>query len=113
MPQSEPLELVRTHIAGVSVRDLAARFGTPVYIYDAAKIVDTCVDVSDDDFESAVRSARALRDGIKRAYTTKFNSPLPGGKTPRDLATAMSVIVRVQSAAATQAQAAGVLTANV
>lgn len=46
MPQSEPFELVRTQIAGVSVRDLADRFGTPVYVYDAAKIVARISDLA-------------------------------------------------------------------
>ena len=40
MPTAEPFSTTRTQIAGVSVRDLAARFGTPTYVYDAAKIVE-------------------------------------------------------------------------
>ncbi|MEX2176395.1 MAG: diaminopimelate decarboxylase, partial [Pirellulaceae bacterium] len=38
MPTAEPLNALRTEIAGVSVCQLAAQFGTPAYIYDAAKI---------------------------------------------------------------------------
>jgi diaminopimelate decarboxylase len=45
MPQSEPFHPLRTEIAGASVRDLAAQFGTPVYVYDAAKIVERINDL--------------------------------------------------------------------
>jgi len=45
MPTSEPLATTRTQIAGASVCDLAARFGTPVYVYDAAKIVERVNDL--------------------------------------------------------------------
>ena len=45
MPTSEPLATTRTQIAGASVRDLATRFGTPVYVYDAARIVDRVNDL--------------------------------------------------------------------
>jgi diaminopimelate decarboxylase len=45
MPISEPFHPIRTEIAGVSVRDLAAQFGTPVYVYDAAKIVERIADL--------------------------------------------------------------------
>src|SRR5262245_710219 len=45
MPTSEPFVTVRTQIAGVGVVDLARRFGTPVYVYDAAKIVERINDL--------------------------------------------------------------------
>jgi diaminopimelate decarboxylase len=45
MPTSEPFATTRTHIAGASIPDLAARFGTPVYVYDAAKIVERINDL--------------------------------------------------------------------
>jgi diaminopimelate decarboxylase len=45
MPTSEPFSVIRTQIAGVGVRELAARFGTPAYIYDAAKIVERINDL--------------------------------------------------------------------
>jgi hypothetical protein len=91
---------------------LKARKLKPAEI-DTPTIVDTCVDVSDSDFEAAIRSARGLRDGIKRSFMTKYQSPLPGGKTPRELSHAMSNLVKVASAAATQAAAAGVLAAHI
>ena len=40
MPTAEPFQTLRTSIAGAAVRDLASRFGTPTYVYDAAKIVE-------------------------------------------------------------------------
>jgi len=39
MPVTEAFELLREEIAGVSVAGLARRFGTPTYVYDAAKIL--------------------------------------------------------------------------
>jgi diaminopimelate decarboxylase len=45
MPTSEPFSTTRLEIAGVSVRELAAQFGTPVYVYDAAKIVERVNDL--------------------------------------------------------------------
>src|SRR5262245_23284085 len=45
MPTSEPLVTTRTQIAGLGVADLARRFGTPVYVYDAAKIVERIGDL--------------------------------------------------------------------
>jgi diaminopimelate decarboxylase len=38
MPSAPSFSLTRTEIAGVPVRQLAERFGTPTYVYDAAKI---------------------------------------------------------------------------
>tara|TARA_B100000809_G_C15079816_1_gene509238 strand:- start:328 stop:1605 length:1278 start_codon:yes stop_codon:yes gene_type:complete len=35
----------RSQIAGIPVADLAAQFGTPTYIYDAAKIVERCAEL--------------------------------------------------------------------
>jgi diaminopimelate decarboxylase len=45
MPTSEPFVTIRTEIAGASIRDLATRFGTPLYVYDAAKIVERINDL--------------------------------------------------------------------
>jgi diaminopimelate decarboxylase len=38
MPVTASYSTMRTHIAGIPVPQLAVRFGTPVYVYDAAKI---------------------------------------------------------------------------
>src|SRR5258708_6089139 len=45
MPTSEPFCTSRTEIAGVSIPELAQRFGTPLYVYDAAKIVERINDL--------------------------------------------------------------------
>lgn len=45
MPSVGSFPIVRHEIAGIPVRDLAAQFGTPAYIYDAAKIVERCADL--------------------------------------------------------------------
>ena len=45
MPTAEPFHPLRTHIAGVGVAELARQFGTPAYVYDAAKIVERVNDL--------------------------------------------------------------------
>ncbi|RIK74455.1 MAG: diaminopimelate decarboxylase [Planctomycetota bacterium] len=45
MPTKSTFSTHRTHIAGVPVPELARRFGTPSYIYDAAKIVERVNDL--------------------------------------------------------------------
>jgi len=45
MPTSEPFVTTRTQIAGVGVADLAHKYGTPAYVYDAAKIVERISDL--------------------------------------------------------------------
>ncbi len=42
--------LTRTQIAGIPVRSLAERFGTPTYVYDAAKIRQRIADLGQFDF---------------------------------------------------------------
>jgi diaminopimelate decarboxylase len=45
MPQAPPFETSRSQIAGIPVKKLAAGFGTPVYVYDAAQIVERIGDL--------------------------------------------------------------------
>jgi diaminopimelate decarboxylase len=45
MPTAEPYHPIRTQIAGVNVSELAKHFGTPTYVYDAAKIVERVNDL--------------------------------------------------------------------
>src|SRR5437879_1293906 len=45
MPTAEIYEPIRTQIAGVRVRELAERFGTPAYVYNAAKIIERISDL--------------------------------------------------------------------
>jgi diaminopimelate decarboxylase len=46
MPTATPFPSTLTHIAGQGVPDLARRFGTPAYIYDAAKIAERVADLA-------------------------------------------------------------------
>jgi diaminopimelate decarboxylase len=45
VPTPVPFSTIRTQIAGVPVTELARQFGTPAYIYDAAKIVERINDL--------------------------------------------------------------------
>jgi len=45
MPTSEPFATTRNQIAGVPVAEIARQFGTPTYVYDAAKIVERVNDL--------------------------------------------------------------------
>ena len=69
MPTSEPFTTSRSHIAGASVRDLASQFGTPVYVYDAAKIVDRVNDLKQFDvirYAQKACSNIAILDLVRR-----------------------------------------------
>jgi diaminopimelate decarboxylase len=46
MPTATPFPLTLTHIAGQPVPELARRFSTPVYVYDAAKIAERIADLA-------------------------------------------------------------------
>ncbi len=45
MPNASEFPLLRTQIAGVGAAELARRFGTPVYVYDAARIAERINDL--------------------------------------------------------------------
>jgi diaminopimelate decarboxylase len=45
MPTASSFPVIRHEIAGVSVSELAKQFGTPAYVYDAAKIVERIQDL--------------------------------------------------------------------
>jgi diaminopimelate decarboxylase len=69
MPTSEPFVTTRTQIAGANVRNLAARFGTPVYVYDAAKIVERVNDLKQFDvirYAQKACSNIAILDLVRR-----------------------------------------------
>ena len=56
---------IRTVIAGVAVADLARQFGTPTYVYDAAKIVERINDLRrSTSFAMPKRPARIWRFSI-------------------------------------------------
>jgi len=46
MPTVSSFPTSRQQIAGVSIADLTAQFGTPLYVYDAAKIAERIADLS-------------------------------------------------------------------
>src|SRR2546423_1741509 len=69
MPTAEPYHPIRSQIAGVNVRDLAERFGTPTYVYDAAKIVERVNDLKQFDvirFAQKACSNIAILDLVRR-----------------------------------------------
>ncbi len=57
MPVREPFLSIRHEIAGCRVSELAAQFGTPTYIYDAAKIVERIQDLRRFDFARYAQKA--------------------------------------------------------
>jgi diaminopimelate decarboxylase len=62
--------LIRTTIAGVSVGELAQRFGTPTYVYDAAKIRERLADLASFDYVRYAQKACsniAILDLVRRA----------------------------------------------
>src|SRR3954462_6539002 len=69
MPIVEPYHPIRTTIGGVGVRELAQRFGTPTYVYDAAKIVERINDLRQFDvirFAQKACSNIAILDLMRR-----------------------------------------------
>jgi diaminopimelate decarboxylase len=69
MPQVGPFAPLRTEIAGVPVTELASRFMTPVYVYDAAKIVERVADLKSFDvirYAQKACSNIALLDLVRR-----------------------------------------------
>jgi len=69
MPTAEPYHPIRNTIAGVGVSDLAQRFGTPTYVYDAAKIVERINDLKHFDvirFAQKACSNIAILDLVRR-----------------------------------------------
>src|SRR6185436_7651100 len=69
MPTTEPYHPIRTQIAGVGAKELAEKFGTPVYAYDAAKIVDRVNDLKQFDvirYAQKACSNIAILDLVRR-----------------------------------------------
>src|SRR5437868_14357517 len=69
MPIAEPYTPLRSQIAGVGVRELAERFGTPLYVYDASKIVERINDLKQFDvirFAQKACSNIAILDLVRR-----------------------------------------------
>ena len=69
MPTAESYHPLRTQIAGVSIVELAQAFGTPTYVYDAAKIVERINDLKQFDvirFAQKACSNIAILDLVRR-----------------------------------------------
>ncbi len=69
MPSVPTFPLTRTEIAGVPVRQLAERFGTPTYVYDAAKIRERIADLRQFDvirYAQKACSNLAILDLVRR-----------------------------------------------
>lgn len=103
MPTALNFSTTESEIAGISVHELARRFGTPTYVYDAAKIVERVGDVEAFDvvrfaqkacsnlaIVDLVRRHGALVDTVSageigRALAAGYQ---PGGQPPRIVYTA-------------------------
>lgn len=69
MPTTPRFSPIRTEIAGLSVEQLARQFGTPTYVYDAAKIVERIADLRAFDlvrFAQKACSNLAILDLVRR-----------------------------------------------
>ena len=66
MPAVGEFSTIRTEIGGVSVGALAKQFGTPTYVYDAARIVERINDLTAFD---AIREK--LENGTYKAIAEK------------------------------------------
>ncbi len=103
MPASLNFSTLQSDIAGISVHELARRFGTPTYVYDAAKIVERVADLQAFDvirfaqkacsnlgIVDLIRRQGALVDSvsageIRRALAAGYTA---GGEPPRIVYTA-------------------------
>ena len=65
MPTPVSFSTLRTKIAEVPVTELASRFGTPAYVYDAAKIVERINDLRAFDVDS-IRAEGVFQSGNSR-----------------------------------------------
>ena len=69
MSASDPFPLLRTEIAGVPVKNLAEQYGTPTYVYDAAKIIQRIGELKQFDhvrFAQKACSNLAILDLVRR-----------------------------------------------
>ena len=62
MPTAGPFPTIRHSIARVPVVELARRFGTPTYVYDAAKIIERMSDLKQ--FDVIRYAQKARKEGI-------------------------------------------------
>ncbi len=91
MPATTTFPDLRNEIAGVSVSQLAAEFGTPTYVYDAAKIVERMRDLHRFDavrFAQKACSNLAIIDLVRRSGGVV--DAVSGGEIHRALAAGFS-----------------------
>ena len=100
MPTNHPFSPLRTQIAGLAVNELARQFGTPIYVYDAAKILERLADLRSFDVVryamkacsniailDLVRRHAALVDTvsageIRRAFAARYSAAASDTKAP-------------------------------
>ena len=66
---SDAFPILRSKIAGLSVNELAGKFGTPLYVYDAAKILERIEDLRAFDairYAQKANSSLAILDLVRR-----------------------------------------------
>ncbi len=93
MPSSPTFETLRTDIAGIPAAQLAREFGTPVYVYDAAKIVERVHDLKAFDvirYAQKACSNLAILDLIRRQGV--LVDAVSGGEIGRALAAGYSTL---------------------
>ena len=69
MPQPLKFTPLRTEVAGVPVKELAQKFGTPTFVYDSAKIVARLNDLKSFDvirYAQKACSNLAILDLVRR-----------------------------------------------
>ena len=91
MPTPIPFSTIRNQIAGVPVTELARQFGTPAYVYDAAKIVERINDLRAFDairFAEKACSNLAILDLVRRNGV--LVDVVSGGEIRRSLAAGFS-----------------------
>ena len=69
MPQPSRFSPIRNEIAGVPVGELAQKFGTPTFVYDAAKIIERLNDLKSFDvirYAQKACSNLAILDLVRR-----------------------------------------------
>ncbi len=92
MPTAPSFAPIRTEIAGVSVEALARQFGTPTYVYDAAKIIERVEDLRAFDLVRYAQKAcsnLAILDLVRRH--TVLVDAVSAGEIRRALAAGYSV----------------------
>ena len=92
MPAVGTFSVVRDEIAGVRVADLAKQFGTPTYVYDAAKIVERVNDLKAFDvirYAQKACSNLAVLDLVRRQGV--FVDAVSAGEVHRALAAGYSL----------------------